>query len=91
MSIWSSVQSGTIKALNGSHEDANYNARGEPGLEVDVATAVSWHDHIRLAIWGDRKDVTALLSPDAALQLAKRLEEAARETTATGTNRPTED
>lgn len=77
MSIWSSVPGETVKALNGAHENANYRAEGERTLEVDVATATSWHDHIRLAIWGDGEDVDALLSPDGARLLAKQLEAAA--------------
>ena len=77
MSIWSSAAGDPVTALNGDQEAANYRAEGEPTLEVDVATAASWHDHIRLAIWGDGKDATALLSPDSAREIAKRLEASA--------------
>jgi hypothetical protein len=82
VSIWSSVGA-TVKALDGHGEAANYGAEGEPSLEVDVATARSFHDHIRLAIFSEhaaaghlgtgRVDVCALLSPDAAHELVKKL------------------
>jgi hypothetical protein len=79
MSIWASVPGEPIKALVNDTDDANYRAEGEPTAEVDVATARSWHDHIRLTIWGDGEDTEVLLSPDAARQVGWRLLAAAGE------------
>lgn len=74
MSIWSSVVGEEIRALDGHDYNANMHARGEPTIAVDVATARSWHDHIRLALDDDASiEVCALLSPAAARQLRDRL------------------
>ncbi|MEV0035489.1 hypothetical protein [Streptomyces sp. NPDC050804] len=72
MSIWSSIGTDDIQALNGDDAAANYRAEGEPTIAIDVATT-GHHDHIRLALYDGCPDVTALLSPDAARALRDRL------------------
>jgi hypothetical protein len=77
VSIWSSVNP-LVEALNGdSGAAANYRAEGKPTITIDVATARSFHDHIRLALWDEAGiDVCALLSPDDARALRDCLAEA---------------
>jgi len=81
MSIWSSVRGEDITALNNDSHAAYYRGEAVETIYLDVATARSWHNRIRLAIWdeGDRKgvDETILLSPIAARALAAKLSEAA--------------
>lgn len=75
MSIWSSVAGEEILGLDNLHgsdeTDTNYKAEGTPSVWVHLATAVSWHDHIRLGV-GD-EDAEVLLSPKAARLLHEQL------------------
>jgi hypothetical protein len=73
MSIWSSVPGPDIPALNGADEAANYQAEGEPTINIDVATT-RHHDHIRLSLYDGGADVDALLSPASAQALRDRLD-----------------
>lgn len=72
MSIWSSEQGGDVRAVDLHDSDVDqYKATGDPRLEVDVATATSWNDRIRLSIYhvrGEPLDVCAVLDrADATL------------------------
>lgn len=49
---------------------------GPEQLDVDVATATSWNADIRLALFGDKVDVRAILTVEAAEQLRANLAEA---------------
>lgn len=87
MSIWSSIlgDSTELRAIPNDGDAANYRGEGADTLYVDVATTFA-HDRIRLAVWSEASepgeylhiDVEALLSPDAATELARRLVIAAR-------------
>jgi hypothetical protein len=77
MSIWSSEQGGDVLAVD-LHDDETdeYKAVGPARLVIDVATATSWNDRIRLAIFensGTSMDVCVALDRDAAGMLRDHL------------------
>jgi hypothetical protein len=77
MSIWNSINE-PVQALNADDDAANYRAEGEPTVGIDVAIALGYHDHIRLAVWDDQRAVhiDAVLSPEAARRLRDMLDAA---------------
>ena len=73
MSIWSSAQPG-VMAFDLSARDGYRPPEGGATVNVDIATAASFHDLIRLAIWDDDGiDVSLLLTPQMAGQLRDNL------------------
>lgn len=85
VSIWSSINPGgpDVRAIDGRTSAASCRAQGERSITVNVATAKSCHDHIRLTVSGEDADildlgvdVSVLLPPDAARLLRDRLDEA---------------
>jgi hypothetical protein len=82
-----------VRALNGHSDAANYRGEGEPDITIDVATAPSYHDLIRLAVFDDRNriDECPLLDPDAATALATKLMDAVRHVRNRRPASPTED
>jgi hypothetical protein len=81
MSIWSSIGRGDpdVMAIENDGDAVNYRGEGTPDVHVDLATARSWHELIRLQVWRDdepRLDVEVLLPPDAARLLRDQLTEA---------------
>ena len=74
MSIWMSMGE-PVRALNGRNDAANYRAEGELTAYVDVAIADGYHDHIRLSVWddADKREMTVVLSPEAARKLCYML------------------
>jgi hypothetical protein len=75
VSIWASEAGPDVPAMTNSSDAANYRGEWEPNRIIDVATARSWHDLIRVAWWnedglgGDE----LLLTPNAARELAAKL------------------
>lgn len=88
MSIWSSVGIGFgsefvhVMAIENNDDATNYRGEGTPDINVDVATARSWHDRVRLSLWRDAAsgvggfEAEVLLTPDAVRLLRDRLSEA---------------
>ncbi|MFC9089007.1 hypothetical protein [Nocardiopsis dassonvillei] len=87
MSIWSTVGpwDHELLALDADQDDAtHYRAEGERDIEVGVATAVSFHNNIRLGLYrepakhpaGQPVDIRVLLTPEAARELIGYLQQA---------------
>lgn len=90
MSIYGSVnQHQDITALAAADLTDDYRADGEPSLTVDVATATSYHDHVRLSAWStqDRDAAWMLLSPESTRLLRDALDEALHELARTSDRR----
>lgn len=87
MSIWSTVGpwNHDLHGLDADQDDAaHYRAEGDRDIEFDVATAISWHDNIRLGLHREQAehptarpvDIRVLLTPEAARELIGYLQQA---------------
>lgn len=82
MGIWASVGTGGEVRASDLHDPTTHRhtGAGSAGVVIDVATATSWNDRIRLALWDASftLDVCLVLDDAAAALLIERLT-AARE------------
>lgn len=92
MGIYSSIglDEPDIRGLDYEDSEVYYKAVGDPIMSVGVATACSYHDHVRLGVYNDSDKggrIATLLPPSEVLRLINQLTEALRRVELYGPNR----